>query len=383
MKYPVFKLENYLAKREFIAPFNLCASDVETHSMREIIEMADQESFNLWNGLNLGYTETQGNPLLREEIRKLYGEEINQKEILCFAGAEEGVYCSFQALLESNDHAVVVTPCYQSLESLPSSICSTTKVPLQYQKRWELDIEEIANAIQPNTKVLVVNFPHNPTGALITKDTQLALVELARKHGLWIFSDEVYRLLEVNPADRILPFASIYEKGISLSVMSKAYGLAGLRIGWIACRESSLLEKMNEIKHYLSICNSGPSEVLALMALRASEKIYECNRSLLQDNLKQFDHFFEKYQNWFEWIRPKGGCIGYPLFKGALPIEKIADDLLEQSGVLILPGNIYDDKSNHFRVSFGRKSLPQALERFTQFIEKNQIKWRKGGVFTH
>jgi aspartate/methionine/tyrosine aminotransferase len=377
MKYPEFKLESYLAIREFIAPFNLCASDLETHSMREIIEMADQESLDLWNHLNLGYTETQGYPLLREEISKLYGEHIDQKQILCFAGAEEGVYCCFQALLESNDHAVVVTPCYQSLESLPSTICSTTKIPLQHQNSWELDVGKIADAIQPNTKVLVVNFPHNPTGALITKDTQLALIELARKHGLWIFSDEVYRLLEVNPSDRLPPFASIYEKGISLSVMSKAYGLAGLRIGWIACQDTNLLAKMNEIKHYLSICNSGPSEVLSLIALRASDKIHERNRRLMQDNLQQFDRFFEEHQSWFEWVRPKGGCIGYPLFKGNIPIEKIADDLLQQFGVLILPGTIYDDSANHFRVSFGRKSLPQALERFVQFIEKNKSKWRK------
>jgi aspartate/methionine/tyrosine aminotransferase len=377
MQYPEFKLESYLAKREFIAPFNLCASDLETHSMHEIVEMADQEGLGLWSHLNLGYTETRGHPLLRKEISKLYGENIDQEQLLCFAGAEEGIYCTFYALLESKDHAVVVTPCYQSLESLPSTICSATKVRLQYQNGWELDINEIAEAIQSNTKMLVLNFPQNPTGTLITRDTQQTLIELARKQGLWIFSDEVYRLLEVNPSDRLPPFASIYEKGISLSVMSKAYGLAGLRIGWVACQDADLLGKMDEIKHYLSICNSGPSEILSLIALRGSGKIHERNRRLMQENLKQLDHFFEEYANWFEWVRPKGGCIGYPLYKGNIPIETIADELLQQFGVLILPGSIYDDSSNHFRISFGRRSLPQALERFIQFIEENKNQWRK------
>ncbi len=376
MKYPKFKLESYLAKREFIAPYNLCASDLETHSMREIIEMADQESLDLWNHLNLGYTETKGNPCLRKEISKLYGERIDHEQIMCFAGAEEGIYCCFQALLAPNDHAVVVTPCYQSLESISSILCSTTQVPLRHENGWELDVEKIADAMQPNTKALVVNFPHNPTGALITKNTQLALIELARRHDLWIFSDEVYRLLEVNPSDRLPPFASIYEKGISLSVMSKAYGLAGLRIGWIACQDTDLLGKMNEVKHYLSICNSSPSEILSLIALRASDKIHERNRRLMLDNLQKLDHFFEVYQRWFEWVRPKGGCTGYPLFKGTISIEKIADDLLKQFGVLILPSSIYDDSSNHFRIGFGRRSLPQALERFAQFIEKNKTQWR-------
>ena len=169
----------------------------------------------------------------------------------------------------------------------------------------------------------------------------------------------------------------IYEKGISLSVMSKAWGLAGLRIGWIACQDSELLAKMNEVKHYLSICNSAPSEILSLIALRASAKIHERNRRLMQDNLKQLDHFFEEYANWFEWVRPKGGCIGYPLFKGNISIEKIADDLLQQFGVLILPSAIYDDNSNHFRISFARRSLPQVLEKFVQFIEKNKNQWRQ------
>lgn len=376
MKYPEFKLETYLAEREFNAPFNFCASDLETHSMKEIIEMGDEEGVRLWNGLDLRYTEPKGHPLLREEIGKLYGNEIECEQILCFAGAEEGIYCMAQALLGPNDHAIVVTPCYQSLESLPSSICSTTKVHLHYQEGWELDLGKIEEAIQPNSKVVVINFPHNPTGALITRETQIALVELARRHDLWIFSDEVYRLTEVDPADRLLPFATVYEKGISLSVMSKAYGLAGLRIGWVACQDRELLGKMGEMKHYLSICNSAPSEILSLIALRASEKIHARNRILLNENLELLDRFFQEHVDWFEWVRPKGGCIGYPLFKGDISIEKFADELLQQCGVLILPGTIYDDRENHFRISFGRRSLPEALERFVLFIEKNKSQWR-------
>ncbi len=213
MKYPEFKLESYLAEREFTAPFNLCASDLEAHSMQEIIEMADEECLGLWKNLNLSYTETRGHPLLRDEICKLYGENFDRERILCFAGAEEGIYCMFQALLEPKDHVVVVTPCYQSLESLPSAICSTTRVSLHYQNGWELDVEKVKDAIQPITKMLVVNFPHNPTGALITRETQLALIELARKHDLWIFSDEVYRLLEVNAADRLLHLRKRLRKG--------------------------------------------------------------------------------------------------------------------------------------------------------------------------
>lgn len=369
MKYPEFKLESYLAKREFKAPYNICSSDLETHSMKEILQMTDKESLHLWENLQLGYTETEGNPLLRQEICKEYGAKIDLENILCFAGAEEGIYAMANTLLEPSDHAIVITPCYQSLASLPEAICSITKIELRYEESWELDIEQIKKAIKPNTKLLIINFPHNPTGTVISQEKQLSLIELARKHNLWIFSDEVYRLLELNEEDRLEPIASLYERGLSLSVMSKAYGLAGLRIGWIACQDKEMLHKIGKTKHYLSICNSGPSEILSLIALRNQHTIIARNHALMQKNILLLDHFFEEYSDWFEWKRPQGGCIGYPLFKGKMPISIFADKLLQKYGVLILPGTIYDDKQNHFRISFGRIDMPDGLDRLRKFIE--------------
>ena len=368
--YPEFKLETYLAAREFSAPYNFCSSDIEAFSMKEIVQMADPESRMLWEELQLGYTETEGHPRLREEISKEYGDHIGKDEILCFAGAEEGIYTAVRTLLEPTDHVLVITPCYQSLQSLPTAICTTSEVPLRHEEEWELDLDKVRKAIRPNTKLIMINFPHNPTGALLTHEKQAGLVELAREKGIWIFSDEVYRLIEVDAKDRLPPIASIYEKGLSLSVLSKAFGLAGLRIGWIASQNKEVLKRMNETKHYLSICNSAPSEILALIALRQSEKIHHRNRLLMQENLRLLDRLFDDYSDWFEWVRPKGGCIGYPLLKKAIPVDEFAETLLKEAGVLILPGSVYDDKQNHFRVSFGRKSIPEAVTRLIQFIEK-------------
>jgi len=376
MKYPSFKLEDYLAEREFGVPFNLCASDLESRSMGEILQMADSECQELWNGLRLDYTEPRGLPELLDEIASLYEAPIDSNNILCFAGAEEGIYSMAHALLNPSDHAIIITPCYQSLESLPASICSTTSIPLQYHDQWQIDLDKIKDAIRPNTKLLVINFPHNPTGALLTSEQQQELIDLARIHDIWIFSDEVYRLLEIDPADRIPAFASVYEKGLSLSVMSKAYGLAGLRIGWIACQNIEALEKIGGVKHYLSICNSAPSEVISLIALRASDKIHTRNASLMQRNLLLLDKFFEEYSEWFEWVRPKGGCIGYPLFKGEESVDTLADGLFEELDVLILPSSVFDHPGNHFRISFGRESMPEALGRLTNYINQKKDGWR-------
>lgn len=369
MRYPEFKLGTYLAAREFTAPYNLCASDLESYPMADVLKMADREALGLWNNLGLHYTEPKGHPILREEIAKGYGEHCDADNILCFAGAEEGIYSMAQALLKEEDHVIVITPCYQSLESLPASICSVTTVPLEFHSQWALDLNRIEDAITDRTKLIVINFPHNPTGAVISAETQRELVALARRHGVWIFSDEVYRLLELSPEDRIPPIASIYEKGISLGVMSKCYGLAGLRIGWAACQDKQLLAEMNEVKHYLSICNSAPSEILALMALRASDRILTRNHALMQSNLALLDRFFEENSHLFEWVRPKGGCIGYPLLKSDEPVDQFADRLLKDTGVLVLPSSVYDHPGNHFRISFGRNSMPESLARLSMFLK--------------
>lgn len=376
MKYPEFKLETYLATREFNDPLNLCASDLESFSMTEILEMADEASLQLWNNLALHYTEPKGLPLLREQICLQYSAKITADHILCFAGAEEGIYSMAHAILSPPDHAIVVTPCYQSLESVAATICSTTAVQLQYGDRWELNLDDIASAIQPNTKLIVINFPHNPTGATITQEQQAALIELARRHGIWIFSDEVYRHLELDPSDRLPPFASAYEKGLSLGVMSKAYGLPGLRVGWIACQDKRLLQEMGEVKHYLSICNSAPSEILSLIALRAGDRILDRNHRIMKDNLALLSRFFEEQHEWFEWVPPKGGCIGYPLFKGTLSISTLADELLKSSNVLILPSSVYNHSGNHFRISFGRSNMSETLTQFTNFIDQNKGNWK-------
>lgn len=365
---PIFQLEDYLSTREFSAPYMFGSSDAETWSMKELVEMADEECQKLWGNLGLGYTETQGHPLLREEIAQQYNENIFAKNVLCFAGAEEGIYAACQTLLEPTDHAIVITPAYQSLESIPASLCDVTSISLSPENKWSLDVSLVKEAIQPNTKLLLINFPQNPTGTIITHGQQKLLVELARSKGIWIFSDEVYRLLELDPKDRLPPMADIYEKGLSLGVMSKAYGLAGLRIGWIACQDQAMLKKFGEMKHYLTICNSAPSEILSLIALRNSETLLARNHEIMKSNIKLLDAFFDEYSDAFEWVRPKGGCVGFPKLKLSISAYDFCEQLCLQKGVVALPNTVYDFKGNHIRVGFGRKNMPEALERVKESI---------------
>lgn len=369
MNLSTFKLERYLCEYEFKVQYLLCCSDAESSSLQEILAMANEQERNLWDKMRLGYTEVRGLPILRETIASTLYPGLTGDNILCFAGAEEGIFCAFFALCHPQDHAIILTPCYQSLLEIPKLRGSSiTTIGLREENDWRIDLEAIKKAIKPNTTWLVMNFPHNPTGQIIREDELNELIELLKQQGIGLFSDEAYRLLGPNETQWVAPAASIYPRALSLGVMSKAYGMAGLRIGWIACQDKTIVEKIEKIKHYTSICNSGPAEIISLIALRNQSAILKRNNAIVDSNLLLLDNFFKEYVGRFSWVRPEGGCVGFVKSHDTEPIDLFCKRLVDQSGVLLIPASIYDVSSNHFRLGFGRKNMPEALERFSNFL---------------
>jgi aspartate/methionine/tyrosine aminotransferase len=373
-----FALETYFSRWEFSARYHMTASDMESMTLSELLSMGSPEDRVSFEKLWLGYTETYGLPELRSEISKTYHNAIPE-DILCFAGAEEGVYVAMRVLLSKNDHAIVVVPNYQAAETLPLDICEVSGVPLDPHDNWSLDIDRIKDLVQPNTRLISVNFPNNPTGAVLEKSRLEALVSLCRRQGIYLFSDEVYRLIERDPAIRLPQVGDIYERGLSLNVMSKAYGLPGLRIGWIMSKDAKLLQRMERYKHYLSICNSGPSERLAIIALRARDRILQRNRVLTTENVEKLTLFFHGFQEYFQWYQPDGGCVAYPQYKGPGSTDDFCEDLVEKAGVLLLPPKIYRSDllpplQDRFRIGFGRKGIDAGLDAFRGYLNGKQFK---------
>jgi aspartate/methionine/tyrosine aminotransferase len=373
---PDFKLEVYLGKWEFAAKWHMTPSDAQTLSIRELLALATPEDRAIWEDLPLSYIETWGTPNLRQAIAATY-QGGRPEDVLAFAGAEEGLYCAMHALLGKDDHALIVTPNYQSAEQVPLALCAVEGVALREDRNWDLDLEELAAKIRPNTKLISINFPHNPTGKIIDRATFDALVALCRKHGIWLFSDEVYRGLEIDPAKRLPAVVEAYERGLSLGVMSKAYGLPGLRVGWIACQDHALLDRMERIKHYLSICNAGPSEHLAVIALKAREQVIGRNVGLLRDNLQAVERFFADYPGRFQWYRPDGGCVAFPRYLGGDGVETFCRRLVEEAGIVLLPASIYQSSLNQvaadrFRIGFGRDYTKDGLAEMRKFLGKNR-----------
>ena len=367
-KLPEFGLERYFARWEFTAPYLLCVSDIEGLKLTELLSLADEESRNLWSGLSLGYTESTGLPILRREIATLY-TGVTPDDVITFAGAEEGILVALSSLLAAGDHAIVTWPCYQSLEEIARGAgADVSRWELRESHRWMPDLDELRGLIRPNTRLIVVNFPHNPTGVLPDAGTWNDIIAIASQCGAWLFSDEVYRGLEYDPADRLPTAVDSYDRGLSLGVMSKAYALAGLRIGWIACRDAALRKRMATRKDWTTICSSAPSEVLALMGLRARDRILQRNFDLIRGNLVHLDRFFARHADRMQWEKPRAGCIAFPRLEGEEPIDAFSARLVAQEGVLLLPGTTYGHSGNNFRIGFGRRNMPEALERLERFM---------------
>ena len=369
-----FSLEVYFSQWEFKARYNLTASDAESLSIVDVLALASDEDREAFANLHLGYTETFGAPALRDAIAATY-DTLDQQHILCLAGAGEGIYIASRVLLSPGDHAIVLTPNYQSAETVPLSICEVSGVPLDASNNWALDVDRIRDSLQPNTRLVSINFPNNPTGAIPSREALDDLISLCRENDIWLFSDEVYRLIERDPVLRIPQIADIYEKGISLNVMSKAYGLPGLRLGWLACRDRDLLVRFERYKHYLSICNSAPSEMLARIALQSRETILARNRRLLQDNAAIVGDFMAAFPQLFDYREPDGGCVCFVRYKGDDGVEEFTRRLVEEAGILLLPSSIYrsdvgEVPANYFRLGLGRRFVPEAMDKLRDWLNK-------------
>ena len=369
MNLPPFKLERFFAKYEFNTEYLLCSSDCESLSVAELLALdadpagAAEKFQQTW----LGYTESQGSPALRAEICKLY-ETIQPEETLVHTGAQEAIFLFMFAAFKEYDHVIVHSPAYQSLAEVARAAgCDVSLWPAREENGWALDLDELRHLMRTNTKAIIINTPHNPTGYLMSRADYEELHRFAKTNKLLLFSDEVYRESEYDPAARLSAACDRGDYAVSLGVMSKTYGLAGLRIGWIATKNKKLYEKMASLKDYTTICNSAPSEFLAETALRNRHKLIERNLGIIKQNLTVIDDLFARRANLFSWVRPQAGSMGFPRYLGG-NVEKFCDELVQQAGVLLLPGSVYDESRNHFRLGLGRKNLPQAVEKLEGFL---------------
>jgi len=368
MRPDPFQLERFFCAYEFSVPYQLSVSDCDGLGLEEVLSLADGEARALWDGLTLGYTESQGHPLLRAEIAGMYAG-LDAGRVLV-AAPEELIFVAMNCLVHDGDHVVCTYPGYQSLYSVAEALhCEVSRWEPVEDEGWRFDPEWLADAIRPSTRLIVINFPHNPTGALPSQQDYERIFEIALRHDIAVFSDEMYRLLERDPADRLPSAVELYDKAITLSGVSKTIGLAGLRIGWLATSDEHLLQRMLAFKDYTTICSSAPSEVLALIGLRARDELLARHRERIARNAGLLSGFMDKYQALFSWVPPRGGTVCFPRFKPeAIGTDELCRMAREEMDILLAPSSVFGYGERHVRLGLGREAFPESLVRFSTFL---------------
>jgi len=369
MKIEPFALERHFAKHEFSARYLLSSSDCEAITMAELLSIADTGTNNLWNELNLGYTETPGHPLLRETITEIYSG-FDPQDILVLAPSE-GIFLLMHALLEPGDHVVCTFPGYQSLFEVARSIgCEVSTWEPSESKNWQFDLGYLEANLRAETRLVVVNFPHNPTGTALSSEDFEALIDLVEKRGIYLLSDEMYRFLEIVLGSTLPAACELYERAFSLFGLSKTFGMPGLRIGWLASHDQGALELVSLLKDYTTICSSAPSEILAIMALQSRDTIIAQQMERIHRNLAVLDEFFQEHLDLFRWNRPIGSSVCFPRMLTVQDTYSFCEQLVSETGIMLVPSRMFQYGDHHVRIGFGRENLPEVLLRFEDYLGK-------------
>tara|TARA_R110001583_G_scaffold123082_1_gene274431 strand:+ start:50678 stop:51808 length:1131 start_codon:yes stop_codon:yes gene_type:complete len=367
MKINDFKLERYFAKHEFNAKYLFSSSDCDGYALKYLLENASKNEMDLWEGIKLGYTESEGNPLLRKAILQYY--KIKTIENVVVASPGELNFISMNVLLNSKDHVITVSPCYQSLSEVVKSINCELSLWKPNSEKWEFNTTDLEKLIRKNTKLIILNFPHNPTGSYLKREQLDEIVRIAKKNDVYIFSDEMYHKLIMDETMELPPISDIYEKGISLWGTSKTFGLAGLRIGWLVTQDTDFLHKVVAFKDYLSICNSAPSEILSIIALNNIDKFLPQNLKKIKENILLFGDFVGKHPIISSFTPPKAGSTSFVKLNINNSSLEFSNQLVEKTGIMTVPSEMFEHNGKYIRVGFGRNNFPEVLDILDNYLK--------------
>ena len=360
---------------------SLSSSECEPLTMRNLLSLSDEENLARWESLSLGYTHQKGNEFLRRDIADYIngsneGKQIqlNPEDVLVCTPSE-GILLAVQASLKPEDHVICVKPGYQSLYQLAQTMgCEVTPWEARLDgESFRFETDTLRQILRPGkTKLLVLQFPNNPTGALPTQEEYQYIVDMCKSIGCRVFSDEMYRELEHAGECARLPSAAVMARSnVTLGGVSKVFSLPGLRIGWVATKDYALMRRMEELKDYTTICSSSPSEVLASIGIRAKDIIVGKNRETVKFNLQACRNFFtgtgKISSELFEWHEPHGGTFCYPRMKqdkwGHLTASSYARSMCRDGGIMFLPSStFFCEDDDRLRITYGKEETCRLLQ---------------------
>lgn len=369
MKIEPFAIERWFARYEFVAKYNLGESCVQSYTLGELLALTRTPIAEITNQA-IGYGESNGSLELRQAIASLY-PNTTAANVLVTIGAIEANFLALNALIQPGDTVICEFPAYQQLYSVPAAAGATVKRwELRADEDYEPNLERLRELIDDKTRLVIINHPHNPTGKSISTRTLAAIAKMAEDAGAVLYSDEVYRGLTLHD-ELVSPSArSSSGRTVIVGSMSKAYGLPGLRVGWIVADEE-LIEQCWEFRDYTSICTPPLSEKLATLALQNHEAVLGRNRQIALRNFAMVTQWLESLDGLITWCKPDEGVIGFPRLQFTDDSAEFCEHLVSETGVLLVPGTCFE-RPQHVRLGFGYDSakLEKGLEIVGNYIRK-------------
>lgn len=343
------------------ARYNLSDACGATATLNDILSQAEISALT---SVPLLYGSVEGREDLRAGIYSLYQDlypQLDADQITVLSGTEEGLFSIMACIINPGDEVIGMLPCYPSLSDLPGCFGGEFKpVRLKPENRWQPSIDDFTAQISERSKAIVINSPHNPTGMVIGQGLLDDLIALCEQNGLYLISDDVFAFSDFSGIGSQLNVLQ-YDKAILTNVLSKTFGLPGVRIGWVMSRDRTLTESIRHLKTYNSICQSQLDEQVACFVMQKAAAIIKQNNAILRENIEIFDNFIAESVS-LSWHKPAAGIVG--LVHSNIALGPILDGWFEKD-VLVLPGKLFGIEGDYFRVGLGKKDFPEALARIS------------------
>ncbi len=368
MNIEIFKMERMQSTWENAVAYNLSESGVHPLTLHEMLTPAELDELAR---IELGYTQTNGTPELRTQIARLY-PGIGLEQILATAGSSEANFLLMWSLIEHGDEVLFELPNYMQMWGLLRGFGASVKpFRLRPELGWQPDLDEMKKLVTPRTKLIVLTNPNNPTGAVLSPEAMAGIVELAARAGAWILADEVYQGAERVGA-RTASFWGRYDKVLAVNGLSKAYGLPGLRVGWIAGPEA-VVKKVWPYHDYTTISPSALSDKLASIALAPGnrDRILARTRAILNENFPLLEAWLGRQGGIFDFVPPRAGAICFARCALKVNSTELVERLIREKSVLVVPGDHFET-DGHLRFGYGPEKayLLEGLARVEELLKK-------------
>ena len=373
MNIDIFQVEEWMNEYEKYSQYDLANTTVNTLTLDELFKIIKEDKQKFLQQLcsiKQGYGHIKGSPALKHGIAKLY-DTLTPENILPTIGASGANHLVFYSLVEPDDKVISVIPTYQQLYSIPASYGAQVQLlHLKKENNFLPDLKELKTLATKKTKLICINNPNNPTGALMPEKMLEQIAQIADKTGAYVLSDEVYRGL--NQSEIKTPsMADLYDRGISVCSMSKTFSLAGLRLGWVACKNNSVIEKCIHHREYNMISCSLTDEMFASLALKHADIILKRNRKAVRESLNILDKWVKK-QKHFSYTKPAAGTTAIVYYDFNMSSKELCNRLAKEKGVFLTPGFCFGEE-NCFRIGYCKDKtvLKQGLEKISEFVKEN------------